>query len=46
MRGESPDFRAEYFRPFRCSVFHPVAGRRTDLPKVFRVFFRHDKRLH
>jgi len=75
----NPDCRAEYFRPFSCSVFHPLGGplhrlcpscsqKRTlllgeymneqlllrlphrqfvfTLPKVLRVFFRHDKRLH
>ncbi len=83
----NPDCGLEYFRPFSCSVFHPLVGpphrlcpscsqKRTlllgeymneqlllrlphrqavqwpalgfvfTLPKVLRVFFRHDKRLH
>jgi len=67
----NPDCRAEYFRPFSCSVFHlcpSCSQKRTlllgeymneqlllrlphrqlvwTLPKVLRVFFRHDKRLH
>jgi len=32
--------------PHRQFVFTPWSGRCTDLPKVLRVFFRHDKRLH
>jgi len=32
--------------PHRQFVFTPWSGRCTDLPKVRRVFFRHDKRLH
>jgi len=32
--------------PHRQFVFTPWSGHCTDLPKVLRVFFRHDKRLH
>ena len=32
--------------PHKQFVFTPWSGRCTDLPKVLRVFFRHDKRLH
>jgi hypothetical protein len=67
----NPRCKAEYFRPFSCSVFHlcpSCSQKRTlllgeymneqlllrlphrqfvfTLPKVLRVFFRHDKRLH
>ena len=71
IRCTNPRCRAEYFRPFSCSVFHlcpSCSQKRTlllgeyinerlllrlphrqfvfTLPKVLRVFFRHDKRLH
>ena len=32
--------------PHKQFVFTPWSGRCTDLPKVLRVFFRHDERLH
>jgi hypothetical protein len=32
--------------PHKQFVFTPWSGRCTDLPKVLRVFFRHDKGLH
>jgi hypothetical protein len=32
--------------PHRQFVFTHRSGRCTDIPKVLRAFFRHDKRLH
>ncbi|MCX7032233.1 MAG: transposase zinc-binding domain-containing protein [Spirochaetes bacterium] len=32
--------------PHKQFVFTPWSGRCTDLPKVLRVFFHHDRRLH
>ena len=26
MRGESPECKADYFRPFSCKVFYPLGG--------------------